>query len=69
MCIRDRARPVDVKVVERTDHLVYDGEIVEQTEDTMTLLTKYIEELDTDLNLTRIKKVISEVYTEAIECI
>ena len=69
MSALDKARPVDVKVVERTDHLVYDGEIVEQTEDTMTLLTKYIEELDTDLNLTRIKKVISEVYTEAIECI
>jgi len=69
MSALDKARPVDVKVVERTDHLVYDGEIVEQTEDTMTLLTKYIEELDTDLDLTRIKKVISEVYTEAIECI
>ena len=25
--------------------------------------------IDTDLDLTRIKKVISEVYTEAIECI
>ena len=54
--------------MERTDHLVYDGEIVEQTEDTMTLLTKYIEELDTDLDRIRIKKVISEIYTEAIEC-
>ena len=64
----DKARPVDVKVVERTDHLVYDGEIIEQTEDTMTLLTKYIEELDTDLDRIRIKKVISEIYTEAIEC-
>ena len=68
MTALDKARPVDVKVVERTDHLVYDGEIVEQTEDTMTLLTKYIEELDTDLDRIRIKKVISEIYTEAIEC-
>ena len=64
----DKARPVDVKVVERTDHLVYDGEIVEQTEDTMTLLTKYVDDLETDLDRVRIKKVISEVYTEALEC-
>ena len=57
-----------MKVVERTDHLVYDGEIVEQTEDTMTLLTKYVDDLETDLDRVRIKKVISEVYTEALEC-
>ena len=43
----DKARPVDVKIVERTDHLVYDGDIVEQTEDTMTLLTKYVDDLET----------------------
>jgi len=65
----DKSRPVDVKIVERTDHLVVADEFVDQTEDTMTLLTKYIDELDTDLDLVRIKKVISEVYTEAIECI
>ena len=64
----DKARPVDVKVVERTDHLVYNGDIVEQTEDTMTLLTKYVDDLETDLDRVRIKKVISEVYTEALEC-
>ena len=65
----DKARPVDVKIVERTDHLVYDGDIVEQTEDTMTLLTKYIDDLETDLDRSRIKKVISETYSEALECI
>jgi len=35
----------------------------------MTLLTKYIDDLDTDLDRVRIKKVISEIYTEALECI
>ena len=38
MTALDKARPVDVKVVERTDHLVYDGEIVERKKDTSTLL-------------------------------
>ena len=65
----DKARPVDVKIVERTDHLAIADEIIDQTEDTMTLLTKYIDELDTDLDRIRIKKVISDTYTEALECI
>ena len=65
----DKARPVDVKIVERTDHLAVADEFIDQTEDTMTLLTKYIDELDTDLDTIRIKKVISDTYTEALECI
>ena len=65
----DKARPVDVKIVERTDHLAIANEVIDQTEDTMTLLTKYIDDLDTDLDRIRIKKVISEIYTEALECI
>jgi DNA repair exonuclease SbcCD nuclease subunit len=65
----DKARPVDVKIVERTDHLAIADEVIDQTEDTMTLLTKYIDDLDTDLDRVRIKKVISEIYTEALECI
>ena len=65
----DKARPVDVKIVERTDHLAIADEVIDQTEDTMTLLTKYIDELDTDLDRIRIKKVISDTYTEALECI
>ena len=65
----DKSRPVDVKIVERTDHLAVADEFIDQTEDTMTLLTKYIDELDTDLDTIRIKKVISDTYTEALECI
>ena len=65
----DKARPVDVKIVERTDHLVIADEAPDQTEDTMTLLTKYVDDLETDLDRVRIKKVISDVYTEVLECI
>ena len=43
--------------------------MIDQTEDTMTLLTKYVDDLETDLDRPRIKKVINEVYTEALECI
>jgi len=65
----DRARPAEVKIVEKTDHLALENEVIDQTEDTMTLLTKYVDDLETNLDRTKIKKVISEVYVEALECI
>ena len=64
-----KANPVDVKVVERTDDLIFGGEIVEQTEDTMTLLDKYVDDLETNLNKSRIKGLIKEIYQEACEVI
>ena len=69
MIALDRSRPADVKVIEKTDHLALENEEIDQTEDTMTLLTKYVDDLETDLDRNKIKKVISEVYVEALECI
>ena len=62
-----KANPVDVKVIERTDDLIFGGEIVEQTEDTMTLLDKYVDDLETNLNKSKIKGLIKEIYQEACE--
>ena len=61
------ANPVDVKVIERTDDIIFGGDIVNQTEDTMTLLDNYVDDLDTDLNKSRIKGLIKEIYQEACE--
>ena len=49
---------------------VYPGEYVsldieENTEDTMTLLSKYIEELDTSLDKNRLINLQRQLYTEA----
>ncbi len=62
-----KANPVDVKVIERTDDLIFGGEIVEQTEDTMTLLDKYVDDLETNLNKSKIKGLIKEIYQQACE--
>ena len=69
MCIRDRfkANPHDVKIIEKTDHLVFDGEIYNQTEDTMTLLSASVDDLETDLDKNRIKSLMKEVYQSACE--
>jgi len=62
-----KANPHDVKIVERTDHLVFDGEIYNQTEDTMTLLAASVDDLETDLNKNRIKGLMKEIYHSACE--
>jgi len=64
-----KANPFDVKIVERTDLLTFGGEIVEQTEDTITLLDKYVDDLETNLNKSRIKSIIKDIYQEACEVI
>ena len=64
-----KANPHDVKIIERTDHLVFDGEIYNQTADTMTLLDNYVDDLDTDLNKNRIKGLMKEIYHSACEAL
>ena len=67
-CIKlSKANPHDIKIIERTDHLVFDGEIYNQTEDTMTLLNSYVDDLDTDLNKNKIKGLMKEIYHSACE--
>ena len=62
-----KANPHDVKIIEKTDHLVFDGEIYNQTEDTMTLLSASVDDLETDLDKNRIKSLMKEVYQSACE--
>ena len=62
-----KANPHDVKIIEKTDHLVFDGEIYNQTEDTMTLLSASVDDLETDLDKNRIKSLMKAVYQSACE--
>jgi hypothetical protein len=41
--------------------------ILEQGEDTLTFLGNYVEQIDTDLDKDKLKKVVKELFTEAIE--
>jgi len=62
-----KANPYDVKISENTNSLTFDDEIVNQTEDTITLLDKYVDDLETDLNRDKIKSLIKGIYQEACE--
>jgi len=58
----------EVKIIEDFSDLdanTVSDDIVENTQDTMTLLSKYIDELDIKLDKTRLKNLQRELYTEA----
>ena len=62
-----KANPYDIKVVERTVNMLAPDEDIAQTEDTMTLLNTYIDDLSTDLNKSKIKDILRETYQQACE--
>ena len=41
--------------------------MLEQGEDTLTFLGNYVEQIDTDLDKNKLKKVVKELFTDAIE--
>ena len=61
------AGPYDLKIVEKIDGSQLDDTIVEQTEDTVTLLDKFVDDLETDLDKNRIKSLLNNMYKEACE--
>ena len=62
-----KANPHDIKIVETVVDLLFDKEHTQESEDTMTLLNKYIDTIETDLNKSKIKNIINDVYREACE--
>ena len=63
-----KADAYDVKIIEDFSDLDASNvsdDIVENTEDTMTLLEKYVDELDINLNKDRLKNNMRALYTEA----
>jgi hypothetical protein len=63
-----KADAYEVKIIEDFSELDADNvsdDIVENTEDTMTLLEKYIDQLDVTLSKDRLKNTMRSLYTEA----
>lgn len=57
----------DVAVVEDfTDTIIDDGDLVDQAEDTMTILSKYIDGLSTNVDSTKLKGLMRELYVESL---
>jgi DNA repair exonuclease SbcCD nuclease subunit len=62
-----KASPLDISIVE--DHTDYseisDEDIVDQSDDTITILDKVIETLEIDLDKVKLKNVMHDIYFEA----
>ena len=61
------ANPYDLKIVEKTSQMDFGEDAAEQTEDTMTLLDKFVDELETDLSKAKIKSLVKDLYRQACE--
>ena len=58
----------EVKIIEDFSEINAENisdEIMENTEDTMTLVEKYIDDIDTDLDKKRLKNIMKSLYVEA----
>ena len=62
------AEPCDIKVVE--DHMNLDvideNELVDEAQDTLTILTKYVNNLEITADTNKVQTVLDELYQEAI---
>ena len=57
----------DVSIVEDfTDTILEDDEIIDQAEDTMTILSKYIDVIEIDVEPEKLKNIMKEIYIEAL---
>jgi hypothetical protein len=57
----------DIAIVEDfTEESIADDELVNQAEDTMTILSKYIDGLTLNVNGDKLKNIMRELYVEAL---
>ena len=63
-----KAQAADISIVEDfTDSLIdMDQDIIDQAEDTMTILSKYIDNLSLQVEPEKLKTVMRELYVEAL---
>jgi hypothetical protein len=57
----------DLKIIEDLSVELEEGSEILETEDTMTLLDNYIDEIDLKVNKTNVKTVMRLLYKEACE--
>jgi hypothetical protein len=59
--------PIDLSIAEDfTEQEDMQDDDIDQAEDTSTILNKYVDNLTTDLQKDKIKKLLKEVYIEAL---
>lgn len=61
-----QSSPIDVSIVEDVQMLAEDDYVIEDNQDTMTILDNYIDQMEITSDKNRIKKILRELHTEAL---
>jgi hypothetical protein len=63
-----KAGVADLTIVEDFNDLISenDEEIINEAEDTITILNKYIDNLSLDIESSKLKNIMREIYVEAL---
>ncbi len=61
-----QVNPIDITIAEDFTDMEDINDDVDQAEDTITILNKYVDNLTTDLDKSRLKVLFQEIYVEAL---
>lgn len=61
-----KSNPFDISVVENYIDIVADEEIIDEAQDTLTILSNYIDQMNTDVNKKKLDGLVKNLYTEAL---
>ncbi len=65
----NEANPYVVRIIEERLEISDTSNLVDEAQDTLSILGKYVDELDTDLDKNRLKVLLQELYSESLEII
>jgi DNA repair exonuclease SbcCD nuclease subunit len=62
-----KVMPLDISIIENAVdyNQLSDNDMIDQAEDTITILNKYIDSINSDIDAMRLKNLIHEIYVEA----
>jgi len=65
----NQSAPYVVRIIEERLDFSDTTEMVDEAQDTMTILGKYVDDMDTGLDKSKLKVLLGELYTESMEII
>lgn len=61
------SQPLDISIVEDfSDTNISDEDVIDQADDTPTLISKVIDSIDTELDKEKLKNIVKEIYLDAL---
>ena len=61
--------PQNISILEGSNELVEDDDIVDEAEDTLTILEKYVDSMSLDVDKGRLNNLLKDLYIEALDIV